>query len=296
MSRRYIGGVISATAPVPTGPYQCGTAKGIWTLPQQLQSTAAGTWPTAGNAAPSSQSYTTAGTYTWVAPAGVTSVSVVAVGGGGGGRKGFFCGCYGGPGGSGAGLGYKNNYSVTPGNSYVVSVGNGGASCSNGIQSYFNTCAVVAGKGGGTPPSFNTLGAVGTYIGDGGGNGKSGTLYNNRYGGGGGGSGGYSGSTGGGGTGASSSGGGGGTGIFGQGSSGVCRSGCTNGVGGGGGSSGTNGGTGAVGNPGIGGSYGGGGGGAYFTYSTAAAGSCGAVRLMWPGNTRSFPSTGAGSP
>ena len=29
-----------------------------------------------------SQSYTTAGTYSWVAPAGVTKVSVVAVGGG----------------------------------------------------------------------------------------------------------------------------------------------------------------------------------------------------------------------
>ena len=32
-------------------------------------------------AAPGSQSYTTAGTYTWVAPAGVTKVSIVAVGG-----------------------------------------------------------------------------------------------------------------------------------------------------------------------------------------------------------------------
>ena len=30
-----------------------------------------------------SQSYTTSGTYTWKAPAGVTKVSVVAVGGGG---------------------------------------------------------------------------------------------------------------------------------------------------------------------------------------------------------------------
>ena len=49
MSRRYKGGVISATAPVPTGPYQCGTAKGIWTLPQELQATAAGIWPIAGN-------------------------------------------------------------------------------------------------------------------------------------------------------------------------------------------------------------------------------------------------------
>ena len=32
---------------------------------------------------PGSQSYTTPGTYTWVAPVGITSVSAVAVGGGG---------------------------------------------------------------------------------------------------------------------------------------------------------------------------------------------------------------------
>ena len=50
--------------------------------------------------------YATAGTYSWVAPAGVTSVSVVAIGAGGSG------GCFGG---SGGGLGYKNNYTVIPG-------------------------------------------------------------------------------------------------------------------------------------------------------------------------------------
>ena len=35
-----------------------------------------------------SQSYTSAGCYSWVAPAGVTSVSVVAIGGGAGGGGG----------------------------------------------------------------------------------------------------------------------------------------------------------------------------------------------------------------
>ena len=34
------------------------------------------------------QAYTTAGTYSWTAPAGVTSVCVVCVGGGGGGSRG----------------------------------------------------------------------------------------------------------------------------------------------------------------------------------------------------------------
>ncbi len=39
-------------------------------------------------APPGQQAYTTAGTYSWVAPSGVTSVSVVAVGGGGSGAAG----------------------------------------------------------------------------------------------------------------------------------------------------------------------------------------------------------------
>jgi hypothetical protein len=47
-------------------------------------------------AAPGQQAYTTAGTYSWVAPVGVTKVSVIAVGGGGGGRN---------TGGGGGGLG-----------------------------------------------------------------------------------------------------------------------------------------------------------------------------------------------
>ena len=81
------------------------------------------------------QAYTTFGTYSWVAPAGVTSVSIVAVGGG------AFKGA--------GGLGYKNNYAVTPGSSYAVVVGvagsGGGAS---GGTSHFVTTSVVRGGGG----------------------------------------------------------------------------------------------------------------------------------------------------
>ena len=65
------------------------------------------------------QEYTTAGTYTWVAPADVTSVSVVAVGGGGGGR-GYFnppFDYYNGGGGGGGALAYANKIAVTPGTS-----------------------------------------------------------------------------------------------------------------------------------------------------------------------------------
>ena len=52
----------------------------------------------AGGGPPGQQAYTTAGTYSWVAPAGVTKVSVVAVGGGSGNNT---------TGGGGGGLGYK---------------------------------------------------------------------------------------------------------------------------------------------------------------------------------------------
>ena len=109
-----------------------------------------------GAAGPGSISYTTSGTYTWIAPSGVTSVSVVAVGAGGGGSSGF-------PG-SGGGLGYKNNYSVTPGNSYTVVVG-ASVTGGNGGYSYFmSTCVVKGGgglfginKSGGTPVSYTHL-------------------------------------------------------------------------------------------------------------------------------------------
>lgn len=122
-------------------------------------------------APPGQQAYITSGTYCWVAPAGVTSVSVVAVGGGAGGTNGG--------GGSGGGLGYKNNISVTPGNSYTVVVGAGGAgksypqsNCWNpGSSSYFisPTCYATGGGGRGAAAWF------GTYVGDGGGNGGVGT-------------------------------------------------------------------------------------------------------------------------
>ena len=49
MSQKYPGGIISKTAPVPTGPYENGTAPGIWTLEQQAEFVKQGIWPLAGN-------------------------------------------------------------------------------------------------------------------------------------------------------------------------------------------------------------------------------------------------------
>ena len=280
-----------------------------------------------------SAAYTTPGTYSWVAPAGVTSVAVVAVGGGGSGRGSYFCPCNnvftGGSGGSGGGLGYINNYLVTPGSSYTVVVGSGGLGVANGSSnggtSHFVSTSVVRGGGGFGGPCNRSYVSQGDYAGNGGGfGGRNGYAgISNGAGGGGGGAGGYSGnggnggvpgggggcgfpptagSGGGGGGGRTktgtpaleSGGGGGGVGIFGQGANG------TN-LGGGG-----SGGTGGVYSPatsagGAGGLYGGAGGGVRPVGSVAGGnGAGGAVRIVWCVSglrgTPSFPSTNVGAP
>ena len=256
------------------------------------------------------QEFTTAGTFSWVAPAGVTSVSVVAVGAGGIGDS-----CSPRIGGAGGSLAYKNNISVTPGNSYTVVVAPSGGG--SGTSSYFINASTVnapsggsnsaclsasptgdgGGRGGGSVNSGfsqNAGGGAGGYTGNGGtgGAGASGTGNTGSAGSGGGGGGGGGGSN----TGGSGSGGGGGVGLLGQGSSGAGGSGgfCNSNPaqGGGGGSGGANGQPGAGGSPGRGGGlYGGGAG--WGSASNAAA--RGAVRIIWPGTTRQFPSTNTGN-
>lgn len=159
---------------------------------------------------PPAVSYTAAGTYSFVVPAGVTSVNMVAIGGGGGGQGG---GRYGqGPGGGGAQLSFINSISVTPSETLTVIVGAGGlggAGFDNGSQ------GAAGGNGenssvrrGGTDlvmakgaegASGNNYGRGGGIFGDGVGSGRSAGGDGGRYysgserGGGGGGTGGYSG-------------------------------------------------------------------------------------------------------
>ena len=117
------------------------------------------------------------GTFSWVAPLGVETVSVVAVGGGANGPKSYNSSA---SGGSGAGLGWKNNIPVVPGQTYTVFVGNKGTNHSysssglNGSASYFISTATVCGKGGnhfstGVTSGPNQNGYGGGYVGDGGG-------------------------------------------------------------------------------------------------------------------------------
>jgi hypothetical protein len=54
MSQKYIGGIITKSPVVPSGPYETSTAKGVWTLDQAMQFKKQGLWPTAGNVAPPS--------------------------------------------------------------------------------------------------------------------------------------------------------------------------------------------------------------------------------------------------
>jgi len=292
---------------------------------------------------PGSQSFTSEGTFTWVAPAGVTRVSVVAIGSGADGYAGA----------GGGGLAYRNNITVVPGTSYTVSIANN----SNG-SSFINQTTVKAGWGGSPVNSVPTGfrggtgspvqvaaggGGAGGYSGVGGDGGTLGAGSAGAACGGGGGGGGRGQGTNssfdniGGGLyryreGQGAGGGGGGVGLCGLGTTGSGGAGgASGGGGGGGGGGGSSGASGAAGgqttlatetagNGGAGGARGGGGGriGSVTTYTapcscfstffcnpcltvTVVQGSpgtrgVGAVRIVWPGCSRSFPSTSVGSP
>jgi hypothetical protein len=258
--------------------------------------------------------FSSAGTYTYYPPAGVSVVSAVAVGGGGGATF---------VGGGGGGLGWKNNIAVTPGQGYTVVVGSGGngvfytSTAGAGGNSYFINTSTVVGYGGAGGTSATNAVTGGTYVGDGGGNG--GAVYSwiyNFAASGGGGAGGYTGNggngtgyatsnpqpngLGGGGGGGGESpgggaGGGGGVGLYGQGPDGYAGGGTWY-KGGGGGSNGSAGQTmpDRTGYPGgSGGLYGGGGGGSDDEGPYGGNGSIGGVRIIH-GSGRSFPSTNTG--
>lgn len=242
--------------------------------------------------------YTTAGTYTWVAPAGVTSVSVVAVGPGG----------------------------------QVTCDGNITSNTCATFASYFINTSTVAGYPGRNNTSSYCACTGGRYVGTGGGNGGASGSYS--YVGGSGTAGGGVGLLGQGANGAggapspyggtagsagSGGGGGGGGGPNGSGTAGGGAGGYT-GNGGRGGNGGSNscywfnnGSPGSPGSGGCGSSYGGsnggfvngrGGGGLGWKNSiavtpgtgyTVKVSGNGAVRIIWPGTTRLFPTTCTGN-
>ena len=124
-------------------------------LPIQSQAERNITLPPRGQTA-----YTTAGSYTFTVPAGVTSVAVVCVGAGGGNSNGNS----GGAGGGGA-LSYRNAISVTAGQTAAVVVGAGkaqgaGAGGSSSFT-YGGTATTAGGGGAGTTSAPSASGGAG---------------------------------------------------------------------------------------------------------------------------------------
>jgi hypothetical protein len=126
----------------------------------------------------SSTNYTTPGSFIWVAPSNVYSVSVTAIGGGGGGTT------FGNPtntGGGGGSVAWRANIPVQPNQSYVVVVGAGGAPNNRGGSSYFINSSTVYAPGGGvgTYSSSGVIAAggdpIGIPVGDGFGLGQTGS-------------------------------------------------------------------------------------------------------------------------
>jgi hypothetical protein len=258
---------------------------------------------------------------TWTCPARVRSISVVCVGAGGSN------GPLGGGGGGGGALTYGNNITVVPGNTYAVKAGVGVGGTANGgdagQSSYFvNSSFLVAGGGGGGSKSPNNNyipgggGGGGGYSGNGGRGGEPSPsiTYSGGIGGtsggsarSGGGSGGIGGAgvgststpsytngaagSGGGGGGGFSNYSGGGVGIYGEGTSGSSASNNTAGQGGSGGTNGT-----MQGPPSNNTQYSlYGGGAAGIGLSASRAGASGVVRIIWPGDLRTFPNDNVGS-
>lgn len=249
------------------------------------------------NAVVGQQAYTTPGTYSWTCPAGVTSVSVVCVGGGGGGGSYVNATSIGGTGGEGGELVYINNFTVVPGVTYPVIVGAGGTGSNfgnnnstaggpssfdastlyayGGARGLDSASGVRQGYGGGGAMGYTGVRALqGSQSAGTGGGGSAGANSETGY--------------------PSAAGGGGGVGILGQGISGAAPI-SDHGAGGKGGSNGGDGVSGFnTGTGGSGGFYGGGGGASLFNGTYGGSGYSGAVRIIWPGTTRQFPSTNTG--
>jgi hypothetical protein len=114
------------------------------------------------------QSYTVetfngTGTCNWVAPARVETASVLVVAGGGGGGSRHSGG------GGGGGVLYATNYSLTPGSSYSLSVGKGGAGAQTSGLGSLGEVSFFGGSSGSTSVVANGGGPSNTGGGSGGG-------------------------------------------------------------------------------------------------------------------------------
>ena len=104
------------------------------------------------------QEFTSPGTYSFIVPANVESISMVAVGGGGGGAQNTDDG----GGGGGGALAYNNNVAVTSGEVLTVVVGQGGAPGNGAGTAGGQSSVIRAGAASQVYDSFETLGALGS--------------------------------------------------------------------------------------------------------------------------------------
>jgi len=121
--------------------------------------------------APVVTSYTSAGSFSFSVPEGVTAVDVLVVAGGGGGQWG---------GGGAGGMIYRPGFPVTPGGTVPGSVGDGGGQNTSGQNSVFGTLTAIGGGDGGdhgpSSPANGTPGGSGGGVGrDGGPGGQGGS-------------------------------------------------------------------------------------------------------------------------
>ena len=141
--------VISLTSPqtVPAGKVWKIEAFGLGISGQTAAGFSNSTIPTIFT---SPKTFASAGTYAWIVPPGITNICIEVWGGGGGG------GAWGGAGGGGGGYGYAC-FSVMPGTSYTIIVGNGGLA---------NCCAPTCGNGGagGTTSVGSLISATGGNV------------------------------------------------------------------------------------------------------------------------------------
>lgn len=109
------------------------------------------------------QVFTSAGTWSWVAPSGTSLVRAIVVGGGGGGSNCSATSLGGDASGGGGGAGgyAEGIVSVSPGSTYSVVVGAGGAAQSSGGTSSFGPLSAGGGQGTAFNQAANSPGGAG---------------------------------------------------------------------------------------------------------------------------------------
>ncbi|MDY8109137.1 hypothetical protein U0C82_08260 [Fulvimarina sp. 2208YS6-2-32] len=117
----------------------------------------------AGKTAEGQALYTSPGTYSFVVPPAVTSVSALAIGAGGGGAR---------SGGGGGAYAYGNSIKVTPGQTITVVVGSSPSGGNGGDSSFGSTVSAGGGRSG-----SSSGGAGGTVNAGSGNRGGSGSTY-----------------------------------------------------------------------------------------------------------------------